>query len=259
MEEVKLQVAGESGRGAGGGGSQQQRTQWRQVRVVRDTVIRVVICRYVFAALAGAGMAIIYGLKVNLSIAIVAMVNHTALATNTSSAGAGLEDGPLAWSSAEQGAVLGAYFLGYLATQLPGGRLAETRSAKRVFLAAVVLHILPCLATPPAASLGPAPVMLLRLVQGAGGGLSFPALTVLVAAWAPPPQRSSLTAVCFSGSSLGTVASVAGSGWLAAWLGWEAVFYVQGGLACCWCLVWAGLVADTPGQHRSAGRAQGCI
>ena len=108
-------------------------------------------------------------------------------------------------------------------------------------------------------SLGPAPVMLLRLVQGAGGGLSFPALTVLVAAWAPPPQRSSLTAVCFSGSSLGTVASVAGSGWLAAWLGWEAVFYVQGGLACCWCLVWAGLVADTPGQHRSAGRAQGCI
>ena len=118
-------------------------------------------------------MAIIYGLKVNLSIAIVAMVNHTALATNTSSAEAGLEDGPLVWSSAEQGAVLGAYFLGYLATQVPGGRLAETTSAKRVFLAAVVLNILPALATPPAARLGPAPVMLLRLVQGAGGGLSW--------------------------------------------------------------------------------------
>ena len=122
-------------------------------------------------------MAIIYGLKVNLSIAIVAMVNHTALATNTSSAEAGLEDGPLVWSSAEQGAVLGAYFLGYLATQVPGGRLAETTSAKRVFLAAVVLNILPALATPPAARLGPAIFSLdpacLSEVQGAGQNTLF--------------------------------------------------------------------------------------
>ena len=36
--------------------------------------------RYVFALLACAGMAIIYGVKVNLSVAVVAMVNHTALA-----------------------------------------------------------------------------------------------------------------------------------------------------------------------------------
>lgn len=36
--------------------------------------------RYVFAVLGSIGFAIIYGLKVNLSVAIVAMVNHTALA-----------------------------------------------------------------------------------------------------------------------------------------------------------------------------------
>ena len=34
--------------------------------------------RYVFAVLSSIGMAIIYGLKVNLSVAIVAMVNTTA-------------------------------------------------------------------------------------------------------------------------------------------------------------------------------------
>ena len=34
--------------------------------------------RYVFAVLGSIGMAIIYGLKVNLSVAIVAMVNTTA-------------------------------------------------------------------------------------------------------------------------------------------------------------------------------------
>ena len=35
--------------------------------------------RLVFAVLSAMGMAIIYGLKVNLSVAIVAMLNHTAL------------------------------------------------------------------------------------------------------------------------------------------------------------------------------------
>jgi hypothetical protein len=35
--------------------------------------------RYVFAVLGSVGFAIIYGLKVNLSVCIVAMVNNTAL------------------------------------------------------------------------------------------------------------------------------------------------------------------------------------
>ena len=40
--------------------------------------------RYVTAVLGSMGMAIIYGLKVNLSVAIVAMVNHTALGKQSS-------------------------------------------------------------------------------------------------------------------------------------------------------------------------------
>lgn len=36
--------------------------------------------RYILAALGSIGMAIIYGLKVNLSVALVGMLNHTALA-----------------------------------------------------------------------------------------------------------------------------------------------------------------------------------
>lgn len=35
--------------------------------------------RYVLAILGSIGMAIVYGLKVNLSVAMVAMVNHTAI------------------------------------------------------------------------------------------------------------------------------------------------------------------------------------
>lgn len=35
--------------------------------------------RYILSVLSSIGMAIIYGLKVNLSVAMVAMVNHTAI------------------------------------------------------------------------------------------------------------------------------------------------------------------------------------
>lgn len=41
----------------------------------------IIPARYTFAVLGSIGFAIIYGLKVNLSVAIVAMVNHTALAS----------------------------------------------------------------------------------------------------------------------------------------------------------------------------------
>jgi MFS transporter, ACS family, solute carrier family 17 (sodium-dependent inorganic phosphate cotransporter), other len=40
--------------------------------------------RYVFAVLGSVGFAIIYGLKVNLSVCIVAMVNNTALTAHPS-------------------------------------------------------------------------------------------------------------------------------------------------------------------------------
>ena len=77
--------------------------------------------RCVFSVLGGVGMAIIYGLKVNISVAIVAMVNHTAIGANGQNIehnNDALEDGPLAWTSTEQGAVLGSYFVGYFLTQV---------------------------------------------------------------------------------------------------------------------------------------------
>ena len=81
--------------------------------------------RILFAVLGAIGMAIIYGFKVNLSVAIVAMVNQTAIKelsdshliadsnltdALTCSSGKsdentqdGSEDGPLIWTEPQQG------------------------------------------------------------------------------------------------------------------------------------------------------------
>lgn len=51
------------------------------------------------------------------------------------------------------------------------------------------------------------------------------------------------------GMSLGTVIALPFSGILAEKLGWESVFYVQGGLGAIWCVLWIFLVFDTPQDH----------
>ena len=49
--------------------------------------------------------------------------------------------------------------------------------------------------------------------------------------------------------SMGTVISLPMSGYLASSLGWQSVFYVQGGLSVIWCILWIFMVYDSPQQH----------
>lgn len=137
------------------------------------------------------GMAIIYGLKVNLSVAIVAMVNHTGLAVadhndphhvvtdnvtddeyvcfdpNAKSQGQGQsEDGPFLWTEPEQGLVLGSYFWGYLVTQIPGGRMAELFGGKWVFFLAVVMNMVATILSPVCAYAGYQYLILMRIIEG---------------------------------------------------------------------------------------------
>jgi|688.fasta_scaffold1406698_1 hypothetical protein len=49
--------------------------------------------------------------------------------------------------------------------------------------------------------------------------------------------------------ALGTVISLPFSGILAAVGGWESVFYVQGGLALIWSVLWILFVYDSPEEH----------
>ncbi|XP_034257092.1 sialin [Thrips palmi] len=242
-------------------------------------VSEMIPARYVFAVLGSIGFAIIYGLKVNLSVAIVAMVNHTALqqhhggehvdevAAESVSKGAASgpaepaggvqggqdgQDGPFAWSETTQGYILASYFWGYLLTQIPGGRMAEQLSAKWVMLAAVLVNAVCTLLTPAAAELHAGALLAMRVGEGLGAGLTFPAMHVMISRWAPPDERSVLSSVIYAGTALGTVVSMLLAGVLAATLGWASVFHVMGALSLVWCVLWLGLVADSPALQRPA-------
>ncbi|XP_026495532.2 sialin isoform X1 [Vanessa tameamea] len=229
---------------------------------------RMVPARYVLAILGSIGMAIVYGLKVNLSVAMVGMLNHTAIEasvhdvqdddnftapaedmqcdTTGNSTSAKEADGPFPWSSEIQGIVLSCYFWGYFVSQIPGGRIAELFSAKWVMFFSVTINVVCTLLTPVMAEAHYVAVVVMRVGEGIGGGVTFPAMHVLLSKWAPPAERSVLAALVYAGTSLGTVISMLMAGVLTATLGWESVFYVMGGLSCAWCVLWVWLVQDSP-------------
>ncbi|XP_075980458.1 sialin-like [Anticarsia gemmatalis] len=225
---------------------------------------RFVPARYILAILGSIGMAIVYGLKVNLSVAMVGMLNHTALGRhqeNTSKPAAPEEcmptngsaavslDGPFLWSSDVQGIVLSCYFWGYFVSQIPGGRVAELFSAKWVMFFSVTINVVCTLFTPVMAEAHYAAAVVMRVGEGIGGGVTFPAMHVLLSKWAPPAERSVMSALVYAGTSLGTVISMLMAGVLTANIGWESVFYVMGGLSAIWCVLWTVLIQDSPQQQ----------
>lgn len=226
--------------------------------------------RWVFAVLGCCGFMIVYGLKVNLSVAIIAMVNHTAImkhgddhhgnetsecdkddgkAHGNETKEEEMDVGPFVWDDTIQGLVLASYFYGYILTQVIGGWVAEKFSAKHVFGVGAVLNIICTLLTPLAANLHWVAVIVLRIIMGIGGGVTLPGMHVLIAKWAPPNERSKIASTVYAGMTLGTLVTMPLSGVLAAELGWESIFYVQGGLSVLWYVLWLVLVFDSPQQH----------
>ncbi|KAG6464276.1 hypothetical protein O3G_MSEX014403 [Manduca sexta] len=238
---------------------------------------RFVPARYILAVLGSIGMAIVYGLKVNLSVAMVGMLNHTGIKlmeshgspletvvdnvtavvsgdvecepTGGSNSSAAELDGPFIWSSEVHNIVLSCYFWGYFVSQIPGARVAELFSAKWVMFFSVTINVVCTLLTPVTAEAHYVAVMIMRIGEGIGGGVTFPAMHVLLSKWAPPAERSVMAALVYAGTSLGTVISMLMAGVLTANVGWESVFYVMGGLSAIWCVLWVILVQDSPQEQ----------
>ncbi|GBN14173.1 Putative inorganic phosphate cotransporter [Araneus ventricosus] len=117
------------------------------------------------------------------SISVVAMVNNTAInsrqITNASDScpvpSFGEEgysvpqpDGEFDWSPAEQGWILGAGFLGYLITQIPGGMLGEIYGGKIVVMSGLLLSTVCHIISPFAARAGTYTMIAVQLVRGLG-------------------------------------------------------------------------------------------
>lgn len=229
--------------------------------------------RYVFVFLGFLGLMNVYSLRVNLSVALVAMVKSKgsklpAGNTSTSECYYGLgnttedvyhnstgEDAPTGefeWDQYTQGIILGSFFYGYVITQLPGGRIAEVLGAKWMFGLGIFLTAVLTLFIPIASRAHYGALIAIRVLQGLGEGVTYPAMHTMLAYWTPKFERSTATALVHAGAHVGAMAALTFSGFLASsnFLGgWPAVFYVFGFLGCIWFGFWLYLVYDSPEDH----------
>ncbi|XP_066268922.1 sialin-like [Branchiostoma lanceolatum] len=213
--------------------------------------------RYLLAVLGSFGFFTAYAMRVNLSVAMVAMVNHTQKAAlngsedcvpNVNTTGQD-KPGEFGWDSGEQSIILGAFFYGYIVTQIPGGWLAGRYGGKLVYGLGILCTALFTLVTPVAARADKYLFIAVRVVQGLGEGVTFPAMHAMWKGWAPPIERSKLITITYSGAHLGTVFSLPISGLLCDHFGWPSVFYAFGALGCVWFVLWMLMVHNTPEEH----------
>lgn len=109
------------------------------------------------------GLFNVYALRVNLSVAIVAMTeNRTVEHAN----GTTTYEQYFNWSSKEKGYVLSSFFYGYLCTQVIGGVIAAKIGGNLLFGIGVGVTALLTLITPAAANYSLFAMIAVRIVEG---------------------------------------------------------------------------------------------
>ncbi|KAK2508154.1 hypothetical protein MC885_009047 [Smutsia gigantea] len=136
--------------------------------------------RYNLAVLAFFGFFVLYALRVNLSVALVDMVDsNVTTADNSTSQPCADHSTPLKalrdpsgkryqWDAETQGWILGAFFYGYIITQIPGGYLASRVGGKLLLGLGILSTAVFTLFTPVAADAGAGALIALRALEGLG-------------------------------------------------------------------------------------------
>lgn len=201
--------------------------------------------RYMVAILSFLGFVNVYALRVNLSVALVAMVT-----SKTSFHPNGTEyivsPPEFDWNPKLQGFLLSSFFYGYIITQIPGGYLSSKYGGKNLFGVGILMTALFTLVTPATARISPYLLAIIRMMEGLFEGVTFPCMHAIWSKWAPPLERSKLVTISLSGPFAGTVVGMSLSGVIAEHLGWPWVFYILGMLGIIWSVFWLSLVTDYP-------------
>uniref|UniRef100_A0A671XMT2 Solute carrier family 17 member 8 n=1 Tax=Sparus aurata TaxID=8175 RepID=A0A671XMT2_SPAAU len=198
--------------------------------------------RYIIAILSGLGFCISFGIRCNLGVAIVEMVNNNTVYINGTpvlQVATSTRQHPWVTDSSEL-FMMCVFFL----VAEKGG---YTRL--RVFGAAIFLTSVLNMFIPSAARVHYGCVMFVRILQGLVEGVTYPACHGMWSKWAPPLERSRLATTSFCGSYAGAVIAMPLAGVLVQYVGWPSVFYIYGVFGIIWYVMWLLLAYGSPAEH----------
>uniref|UniRef100_A0A8C8ST03 Solute carrier family 17 member 6 n=1 Tax=Pelusios castaneus TaxID=367368 RepID=A0A8C8ST03_9SAUR len=202
--------------------------------------------RYIIAIMSGLGFCISFGIRCNLGVAIVDMVNNSTIHRGGKII---KEKAKFNWDPETVGMIHGSFFWGYIITQIPGGYIASRLAANRVFGAAILLTSTLNMLIPSAATVHYGCVIFVRILQGLVEGVTYPACHGIWSKWAPPLERSRLATTSFCGSYAGAVIAMPLAGILVQYTGWSSVFYVYGSFGMVWYMFWLLVSYESPAKH----------
>ncbi|XP_062523356.1 sialin-like isoform X2 [Corticium candelabrum] len=142
--------------------------------------------------------------------------------------------------------------------------LAEKYGGKWVFGLGCLGTTILTLVTPIAAYHSLGMLLAVRVLEGFGEGVTFPAMHAMWAKWAPPLEKSKLSTISYAGPHFGTIIALTVSGVLCDHgfkspphnQRWPSVFYVFGLLGLIWCFAWLYIVSDSPNSHPTISKEE---
>ena len=150
------------------------------------------------------------------------------------------------WSPTIQGAVMSAFFLGYVTLQIPAGYLSDRFGGKWVLGLGVLFWSLFTLLTPASAALGISILLACRFLMGVAEAVTWPSIYSLYSRWVHPDRRASAVGLMNSGISGGSVIALICTPWLISVWSWQGAFYLYGLLGILWFAIWAPIARSRP-------------
>ena len=164
--------------------------------------------------------------------------------TNIGFAMAGGMDKELGMTASISGLAAGIFFVGYLFLQVPGGQIAEKKSAKK-FIAYTIIAW-GALAILSGFVRTTSELLILRFLLGVAEGGVFPAVLTMISHWFPNEERGRATAFVIMNNPIAAIITGPLSGLILSRLSWRYVFIIEGVVSLLLILVWLPLISDRP-------------
>ncbi|XP_055921953.1 putative inorganic phosphate cotransporter [Eupeodes corollae] len=178
-----------------------------------------------------------------VSVAVVAMTNAATTNPNFPE---------YQWNAKQISYILSSVFWGMIIGMIPGSFLCRRCGAKFTMMISILGSSVMGVITPICIPFGGWKIYCaIRIIQGIFQGLFFPCTYDHLAKWSPIEERTMLGALCHTGLIIGTILSIAVSGFIAkSSLGWPGISYVTDGIGLVLCVFWIILADDSPMTSR---------
>lgn len=159
------------------------------------------------------------------------------------------------WDQRFQGLILGAFFYPYILFQMPSGRLAEKFGGRFLITACLLGSGIINLMTPLISDYW---IMMLitRVLLGTIQAGIFPAAFMIQCKWMPLKDRSLAFALLETGGFCGSIITYFAGGFLSKTLGWPYVFYLAGGIALVYSVIFTIFTRSSPETHPFVSQAE---